>query len=148
MATKVGEVLKHDPLKLRFTQSNGQNGCPKSIIRRQGSLTVAELIQPGYMATTNNLLYYELLDVSIIELETKKSLRITWVGPNNKEDVSLVPSLFGDVLEWGAHACPFWFPGLAFVPATEEHDNERRRAGLVAQGGQAAAGRLGRDSHL
>ncbi|ORY78391.1 putative ubiquitin carboxyl-terminal hydrolase 5 [Leucosporidium creatinivorum] len=88
MATKVGEMLKHDPLKLRFTQSNGQNGSPKSIIRRQGALTVAELIQPGYMASTANLLYYELLDVSIIELETKKSLRITWVGANNKEDRS------------------------------------------------------------
>jgi ubiquitin carboxyl-terminal hydrolase 7 len=88
MATKVGEMLKHDPLKLRFTQSNGQNGSPKSIIRRQGALTVAELIQPGYMASTANLLYYELLDVSIIELETKKSLRITWVGGNNREDVS------------------------------------------------------------
>lgn len=93
MATKVGEMLKHDPLKLRFTQSNGQNGSPKSIIRRQGSLTVAELIQPGYMASTANLLYYELLDVSIIELETKKSLRITWVGPNNKEDVSIRAAL-------------------------------------------------------
>ena len=88
MAQKVGEMLKHDPLKLRFTQSNGQNGSPKTIVRRQGSVTVAELIQPGYMTSTANLLYYELLDVSIIELETKKSLRITWVGPNNKEDVS------------------------------------------------------------
>lgn len=87
MALKVGEYLKHDPLKLRFTQSNGQNGSPKSVIRRQSNLTVAELIQPGYMAATTNLLYYELLDVSIIELETKKSLRITWVGLNNKEDV-------------------------------------------------------------
>lgn len=88
MAAKVGEQLKHDPLKLRFTQSNGHNGAPKSIVRRQGGLTVAELIAPGYMSSTSNLLYYELLDVSIIELETKKSLRIVWVGPNNKEDVS------------------------------------------------------------
>jgi ubiquitin carboxyl-terminal hydrolase 7 len=88
MAQKVGERLKHDPLKLRFTQSNGHNGAPKTIVRRQNALTVAELISPGYMSSTNNLLYYELLDISIVELETKKSLRITWVGPNNKEDVS------------------------------------------------------------
>lgn len=90
MANKVGEYLKHDPLKLRFTQSNGQNGQPKNIIRRMASLSVAELIQPSYMTSTNNLLYYELLDVSIIELETKKSLRITWVGLSNKEEVSFL----------------------------------------------------------
>lgn len=88
MSLKVAEMLKHEPLKLRFTQSNGTNGTPKSIIRRQGNLTVAELIQPSYMSTTNNLLYYELLDVSIIELETKKSLKITWVNAYNKEDAS------------------------------------------------------------
>ncbi|KAK4048743.1 ubiquitin-specific protease ubp15 [Microbotryomycetes sp. JL221] len=88
MATKVAETLKHDPLKLRFTQANGPGGAPKTIVRRQGGMTVAELIQPGYMSSPSNLLYYELLDVSIIELETKKSLRITWVAPNNKEDGS------------------------------------------------------------
>ena len=86
MAHKVGEYLKHDPLKLRFTQSNGANGAPKTIVRRQANSTVAELIQPGYMATNANLLYFELLDVSIIELETKKSLRVTWVGPTNKDE--------------------------------------------------------------
>ncbi|GAA6026726.1 hypothetical protein JCM8097_005817 [Rhodosporidiobolus ruineniae] len=88
MASKVGERLKFDPLKLRFTQSNGANGSPKTIVRRQSNQTVAELIQPGYMQTNCNLLYYERLDVSIIELETKKSLRINWVTPTNKEEGS------------------------------------------------------------
>ncbi|KWU45004.1 ubiquitin carboxyl-terminal hydrolase 5 [Rhodotorula sp. JG-1b] len=86
MASFVGERLGYDPLKIRFTQSNGANGAPKTVVRRQANSTVAEMIQPGYMATTTNLLYYELLDVSIIELETKKSLRITWVSPTNKEE--------------------------------------------------------------
>lgn len=94
MSLKVAEMLKHEPLKLRFTQSNGTNGTPKSIIRRQGNLTVAELIQPSYMSTTNNLLYYELLEVSIIELETKKSLKITWVNAHNKEDVRTICGSF------------------------------------------------------
>lgn len=86
MAAKVGEFLKHDQLKLRFTQSNGQNGSPKNVIRRLANLTVAELIQASYMASNCNLLYYELLDVSIIELETKKSLKITWVDATNKAE--------------------------------------------------------------
>jgi ubiquitin carboxyl-terminal hydrolase 7 len=96
MSVKVGEHLKQDPLKLRFTQSNGQNGLPKSIIRRMANSNVAELIQPSYMASTNNLLYYELLDVSIIELETKKSLRISWVNSTNKEEVGRIIGLYLD----------------------------------------------------
>lgn len=94
MAQRVAEYLRWDWLKLRFTQSNGQSGSPKSIIRRQANLNVSELVQPGYMATTANLLYFELLDVSIIELETKKSLRITWVGAHNKEEVRSLPTPF------------------------------------------------------
>lgn len=93
MAVKVAERLKHDHLKIRFTQSNGANGNPKTIVRRQANHSVAELIQPGYMTTSTNLLYYELLDVSIIELETKKSLKITWIGPTNKEEVTTRPLL-------------------------------------------------------
>ncbi|GAA5896538.1 hypothetical protein JCM6882_005722 [Rhodosporidiobolus microsporus] len=88
MAAKVGERLKHDYLKIRFTQSNGANGSPKTVVRRQSSQNVAELIAPGYMQMSGSLLYYELLDVSIIELETKKSLRVTWVGLTNKEEGS------------------------------------------------------------
>ncbi|GAA5845854.1 hypothetical protein JCM11251_002927 [Rhodosporidiobolus azoricus] len=88
MAVKVGERLKHDFLKLRFTQSNGANGSPKTVVRRQSAQSVADLIAPGYMQMSSSLLYYEVLDVSIVELETKKSLRVTWVGLTNKEEGS------------------------------------------------------------
>jgi hypothetical protein len=137
MAAKVGEMLKHDPFKLRFTQSNGANGTPKNIVRRHGNLTVAELIQPSYMSANNNLLYYEILDVSIIELETKKSLKITWVGATNKEEVRFVVSR---VSVDGTDAA--LTAGIAPVPATQEHDDERSCAGLAAQGCHPLAGRI------
>ena len=35
------------------------------------------------------MLYYEILDVSIIELETKRSLSVSWMGAHNKEDPHL-----------------------------------------------------------
>lgn len=87
MALRVGEALKHDPMKLRFTQSNGHNAQPKTVIRRLSNSTVAEMIHGSYMSAPSNILYYELLEVSIIELETKKSLRICWVNATNKEEV-------------------------------------------------------------
>ena len=133
MAAKVGEFLKHEPLKLRFTQPNGQNGAPKQIIRRQNNLTVAELIQPSYMSTTLNLLYYELLDVSIVELETKKSLKVTWVGANNKEDVRLPFTILVAEPITDPQPCT----GHPLVPAPEDDADVRGRRGALAQIGRA-----------
>ncbi|KAH8927853.1 cysteine proteinase [Atractiella rhizophila] len=85
VATKVGEYLKHDPMKLRFTTATSQ-GVPKTVVKRQANMTLSEIIQPSYMSAASNLLFYELLDVSIIELETKRNLRITWMGSHNREE--------------------------------------------------------------
>lgn len=152
MAIKVGEYLKHDPLKLRFTQSNGQNGLPKTVIRRMANSNVAEMIQPSYMASTSNLLYYELLEVSIIELETKKSLRITWVNAQNKEDVSCSLSLLRPRVSSSADPCFFagCFVGTAtFLLITEEYDDGRGGERTFTKGGQVGAGRrIGCDQNL
>lgn len=104
MALRVGDYLKHDPLKLRFTSANNNNLGPKSIIKRALNQSVADITQTGYYGNhpSQVVLYYELLDVSIVELETKKSLKITWTGRFNKEEVQhpfLLPktSTFADV---------------------------------------------------
>lgn len=89
MAHRVGDYLKHDPLKIRFTSSNPQNGSPKVIIKRALNQSVADITQTNYYSSHPNVIvYYELLDISIIELETKKSLKVVWTGRNNKEEVS------------------------------------------------------------
>jgi len=89
MAQRVGDHLKHDPLRLRFTSSNANNMGPKAVIKRALNQSVGDLTQTGYFGHqhVNLSLYYERLDVSIIELETKKSLKITWTGSHNKEEV-------------------------------------------------------------
>lgn len=88
MATKFGERLKHDPLKLRFTTANGPNGTPKTVLKRTANQTVNEIVSPSYIQGQASLLYYEVLDVSIVELETKRSLKIWWMGANNKEEAA------------------------------------------------------------
>ncbi|CAD6570825.1 MAG: hypothetical protein TREMPRED_006048 [Tremellales sp. Tagirdzhanova-0007] len=78
MAHRVGDYLKQDPLKLRFTSSNPQSGTPKSIIKRSLNQSVADITGTNYYSQHPNVIvYYELLDISIIELETKKSLKAT-----------------------------------------------------------------------
>lgn len=106
MAQRVGEHLKHDPLRLRFTSSNANNLGPKAVIKRALNQSVGDLTQTGYYGNhpVNVVLYYERLDVSIVELETKKSLKITWTGSHNKEESThpfLLPktSTFSDVAE-------------------------------------------------
>lgn len=85
LAAKVGERLKQDPLMLRFTVANGANGTPRTVLKRAANQTVNEIIQTSYLQGSASLLYYEVLDVSIVELETKRALKVTWMGAHNKE---------------------------------------------------------------
>ena len=105
MANRVGDYLKQDPLKIRFTSTNPQTGAPKAVMKRQLNQSVADITGTNYYsAPPNVVIYYELLDISIIELETKKSLKVVWTGRNNKEEAThtfLLPktSTFSDVGE-------------------------------------------------
>ena len=88
MAAKVADRLKHDPIKLRFTTTNPSNGQPKSILKRSLNQSIQEIMQPAYMHPSTTVILYERLDVSIVELETKRSLKIFWTGIHNKEESS------------------------------------------------------------
>ena len=41
---------------------------------------------PIYASPTTTMILYEKLDVSIVELETKRSLKVVWTGIHNKEE--------------------------------------------------------------
>ncbi|KAF9792792.1 cysteine proteinase [Thelephora terrestris] len=86
MASKVGEHLKHEPIKLRFTTTHAANGTPKSILKRSLNQSITEIISPSYVAPSTTVILYERLDVSIVELETKRSLKVVWTGIHNKEE--------------------------------------------------------------
>jgi len=83
---KAGEYLRHDPIKLRFTTTHASNGAPKTVVKRSLNQTISEIMSPSYVNPTTTVILYEKLDVSIVELETKRSLKITWTGLQNKEE--------------------------------------------------------------
>ncbi|PLW25122.1 hypothetical protein PCASD_24039 [Puccinia coronata f. sp. avenae] len=84
MASRVGQRLQHDPMKLRFT--NSHQGNPMSVIRRVAARgTVADMIRPSDDHAPSNVLFYELLDVSIEEVETKRNVQVTCAGAHNRE---------------------------------------------------------------
>lgn len=86
MSAKVGEHLRHDPIKLRFTTTNATTGAPKSILKRSLNQSIAEIMAPSYANPATTVIMFEKLDVSIVELETKRSLKVTWTGIHNKEE--------------------------------------------------------------
>ncbi|KAF8343945.1 cysteine proteinase [Cantharellus anzutake] len=88
MSTKVAEHLNHEPLKLRFTSSN-PNGTPKSILKRSLNQMISDVMGPvNHNSSPSVVIFYERLEISIIELETKRSLKIIWTGINNKEEAT------------------------------------------------------------
>ena len=105
MSVKVGEYLKHDPIKLRFTTTHAANGSPKTILKRSLNQSISEIMQPSYVSSTTTVILYEKLDVSIVELETKRSLKIIWTGIHNKEEASF----------------PFLLPKTSAVHELAEH---------------------------
>lgn len=86
MSAKAGEYLRHDPIKLRFTTTHATNGSPKSVLKRSLNQSIAEIMAPTYINPTTTVILYEKLDISIVELETKRSLKVIWTGIHNKEE--------------------------------------------------------------
>jgi hypothetical protein len=97
MANRVADALGGvDPLKIRFTQASLQTNAPKAIVKRSSNQNVSEMLSGSLTHTGTgqmSTLFYEKLDVSIVELETKKSLKITWTGVSNKDEVRSVTLL-------------------------------------------------------
>jgi ubiquitin carboxyl-terminal hydrolase 7 len=86
MAQKAGEYLKHDPIELRFTTTHATNGSPKTVLKRSLNQSIQEIMSPSYINPVTTVILYEKLDVSIVELETKRSLKVIWTGIHNREE--------------------------------------------------------------
>lgn len=85
IAAKVGEHLKVDPTHLRFWTVNAANGNPKASVKRGQSQSLQTILNPPYSTFGNNnqrpdALYFEVLDISLTELDTKKALRVIWLS--------------------------------------------------------------------
>jgi ubiquitin carboxyl-terminal hydrolase 7 len=92
MAAKVGEKLDVDPTHLRFHTVNASNANPKAPVKRNLTQTLQQILTPPYSTFGNNnqradMLYFEILDMSLSELDTKKNLKVTWLSEGITKDV-------------------------------------------------------------
>ncbi|KJY02284.1 ubiquitin carboxyl-terminal hydrolase like protein [Zymoseptoria brevis] len=93
LALKVAEYLSSvstapvDPSHVRFTTVNVQSGKPRSPVKKMQGTSVNSILfstsgYGGYSYTpsqASDQLYYEVLEMSLADLEQQKNVRVTWL---------------------------------------------------------------------
>ncbi|CAG8581315.1 9289_t:CDS:10, partial [Cetraspora pellucida] len=87
VSNRVASFLNTDSLKLRFATAHPTSDTYETvIIKSVADQTLSEMLQTTYLPSTQNLLYYEILDVNIIELENNMFFKVYWLGTTNKKE--------------------------------------------------------------
>jgi ubiquitin carboxyl-terminal hydrolase 7 len=91
-AAKVGEHLQVDPTHLRFTTATAA-GKPKAAVKYNPTTTLNSILFPGpYGYGANSMqkpdaLFYEVLDLSLKEMEQRKAIKVTWLPEGITKEV-------------------------------------------------------------
>lgn len=111
MCQKVAEALsQHLDLEvhadhLRFSPVNAHTGRSKLALKHTTTHNLGTILQPGYNSygqaqnQRTDALYYEIMEVSMAELETRKNVKITWLpeGINKEEPYEILVPKNGTV---------------------------------------------------
>ncbi|KAF7712240.1 Ubiquitin carboxyl-terminal hydrolase [Penicillium ucsense] len=103
---KVAEHLKVEPTHLRFAPVTASNGKAKSFLKRTTTSNLAQILNGqygayGYTVHRSDSLYYEVLDMSLSDYESKKSFKVVYLpeGITKEEMVEVLVSRNGAVTE-------------------------------------------------
>jgi ubiquitin carboxyl-terminal hydrolase 7 len=93
-SAKVGEYLKVNPTHIRYATANATTNKPKSFVKRALSQTLQQILSSqyssyGYTNHRNDALYYEVLETSLADYETKKIVKVTWLSEGITKEVRL-----------------------------------------------------------
>ena len=96
-SAKVGEYLKVDPTHLRFSTINATTGKVRMPVKRTANYNLYQILTPQFGTYSNNnqrddALFYEILDMSLSEYDSKKSVKVTWVTEGVSKEVRAVKS--------------------------------------------------------
>lgn len=84
-AEKVGEHLRVDPTHLRFSTVNYNSGRAKAPVRRTQNQTLGHILQGAFtnfganQTQRTDCLIYEVLELSLTELESRKNVKVHWL---------------------------------------------------------------------
>jgi len=96
-SSKVGEYLKTEPSFIRFTTVS-TTGKSKTTVKYNVDTVLNNILFPGpynYAASATqrpDTLFYEILDISLVEMEQRKPVKITWLpeGLSKEEEYTLM----------------------------------------------------------
>jgi ubiquitin carboxyl-terminal hydrolase 7 len=97
LSEKVGEKLGVEPTHIRFYTVNAASGNPRTAVKRnnnpnQNQTLQSILIPPQYgglsMTQRNDALFFEVLEMSLAELDFRKSIRVTLLSDGIAKEVS------------------------------------------------------------
>ena len=92
LCERVGGQLGIDPTHLRFyTVNNNPSSSPRSVVKRAVAQNLHTIMNPQAYTTVNSslrpdALYFEVLEMSLAEMETKKSIRVTLLSEGITKD--------------------------------------------------------------
>lgn len=98
VATKVAAHLSEvsgttiDPAYMRFTTVAPQTAKPKTIVKRAPSTTLSNILYSGYTGYTGqgmDALFYEVLEMSLTDLEQRKLIKVTWLSDGVQHEVGI-----------------------------------------------------------
>lgn len=93
-SAKVGEHLKVESTHIRFATVNVTTNKPKAWVKRGLNHNLQQILQSQYssyggLAThRNDALYYEVLETSLADYETKKIMKVIWLSEGIGKEVS------------------------------------------------------------
>lgn len=64
-------------------------GAPKNPVRRGPSITLQEMMPSPAPVASNNVIFYEVMDILVTELETKRFVKTVFIDKVLKEYVKL-----------------------------------------------------------
>ena len=102
-SVKVGEYLGVDPTHIRFSTMNVSTNKPKLPVKRSLNQTLWQILSPQFNTYNanqrNDALFYEVMDMSLSELETKKTMRLVWVTEGLTKEVTKVIKILDHVAD-------------------------------------------------
>ncbi|EPS34506.1 hypothetical protein PDE_09470 [Penicillium oxalicum 114-2] len=103
---KVAEHLNVEPTHLRFAPVTASNGKAKSFLKRTTTSNLAQILNGqygayGYTVHRSDSLYYEVLEMSLSDYESKKSFKVVYLpeGITKEETVEVLVARNGTVAE-------------------------------------------------
>lgn len=89
ITNKIAEALSVEASHLRLSTVNAVTLQPKTVVKPTPNLTLQNILQPAYLQSHATALAYEVLDVTLRELEMKKVLKISFLPEGLTKEVSM-----------------------------------------------------------